>query len=229
MIRSVTVYCSSSSAVAPVFVDAATATGRAIALNGWTLVYGGNPIGLMKCLADGARAAGGTVVGVTPQLFVDKNYHDTLAHELHVTANMRDRKAIMETRGDAFLTLPGGLGTFEEIFEILVGNLDVTRVEQPHRGGERHRRERPAQRGRAVGGAGTTLVASYPLVAAEPDENACTGIGSALERCDGAVPAQVFVAGAVVSPRPRRGSEVHRAHRRYPSFQTSRTSATPGR
>ncbi|HYE21787.1 MAG TPA: TIGR00730 family Rossman fold protein [Tepidisphaeraceae bacterium] len=121
MIRYVTVYCSSSSAVAPVFVEAATAAGRAIAGNGWTLVYGGNPIGLMKCLADGARAAGGAVVGITPQLFVDKNYHDTLATELHVTANMRDRKALMETRGDAFLTLPGGLGTFEEIFEIMVG------------------------------------------------------------------------------------------------------------
>lgn len=121
MIRSVTAYCSSSTAVAAHFAHDAAEAGRAIALNQWTLVYGGNPIGLMKHLSDGARSAGGRVVGITPQLFVDKNYHDTLAHELVVTANMRDRKALMETRGDAFLTLPGGLGTFEEIFEIIVG------------------------------------------------------------------------------------------------------------
>jgi len=120
-IRSITVYCSSSSAVAQHYVDAADGTGRAIAAAGWTLVYGGNPIGLMKSLADGARAAGGAVVGITPQLFVDKNYHDRLATELIITLNMRDRKALMEARGDAFLTLPGGLGTFEEIFEIIVG------------------------------------------------------------------------------------------------------------
>jgi uncharacterized protein (TIGR00730 family) len=120
-IRSVTAYCSSSSAVSKHFVDDAAAAGRAIAQNGWALVYGGNPMGLMKALADGARGAGGKVVGITPQLFVDKGYHDTAAHELHVTATMRERKALMEERGDAFLTLPGGLGTFEEIFEIIVG------------------------------------------------------------------------------------------------------------
>ena len=120
-ISSITVYCSSSSAVAPHYVAAADATGRAIASAGWALVYGGNPIGLMKTLSDGARAAGGKVIGITPQLFVDKNYHDTQATELVITSNMRDRKALMESRGDAFLTLPGGLGTFEEIFVIIVG------------------------------------------------------------------------------------------------------------
>ena len=120
-LASITVYCSSSSALAPHYVEAADATGRAIAAAGWALIYGGNPIGLMKTLSDGARAAGGRVIGITPQLFVDKNYHDSQAHELIITANMRDRKALMESRGDAFLTLPGGLGTFEEIFEIIVG------------------------------------------------------------------------------------------------------------
>jgi hypothetical protein len=120
-IRSVTVYCSSSAAVAPHYFDAARATGRAIADAGWTLVYGGNSVGLMQALADAARAAGGRVVGVTPQLLVDKRIHDTLADELVVTNTMRDRKALMEERGDGFLTLPGGLGTFEEIFEIIVG------------------------------------------------------------------------------------------------------------
>lgn len=120
MIRSVTVYCSSSSAVAPHFTEAAVATGRAIAAQNWTLIYGGNLVGMMKTLSDACRAAGGRVVGVTPQLLVDKGIHDTLCDELLVTACMRERKKLMEERGDAFLTLPGGLGTFEEIFEIIV-------------------------------------------------------------------------------------------------------------
>ena len=120
-IRSVTVYCSSSTAVAPQYFAAAEATGRAIAQAGWALVYGGNSCGLMKAVADAARAAGGRVVGVTPQLMVDKRIHDTLCDELLVTACMRERKGLMERRGDAFLTLPGGLGTLEEIFEIIVG------------------------------------------------------------------------------------------------------------
>lgn len=119
--NSVTVYCSSSTKVAPAYFHAADATGRALAQNNWSLVYGGNSIGLMKTVADAVRAGGGKVIGITPQLMVDKNLHDTLADELIITNTMRDRKALMEERGDAFLTLPGGLGTFEEIFEIIVG------------------------------------------------------------------------------------------------------------
>jgi uncharacterized protein (TIGR00730 family) len=121
MMKSVTVYCSSSAAVPPLYFDAATAVGRALASNNWTLIYGGNAVGLMKAVADATRAAGGRVVGVTPKLMVDKGISDTLADELVVTNTMRDRKALMEERGDAFLTLPGGLGTFEEVFEIIVG------------------------------------------------------------------------------------------------------------
>jgi cytokinin riboside 5'-monophosphate phosphoribohydrolase len=120
VIRSVTVYCSSSAAVAREYFEAAQAAGRAIASNGWRLVYGGNLVGLMKTLAESCREAGGKVVGITPQLMVDKGIHDPLADELLITQGMRERKAIMEERGDAFLTLPGGLGTFEEIFEIIV-------------------------------------------------------------------------------------------------------------
>jgi uncharacterized protein (TIGR00730 family) len=119
--QSLTVYCSSSRAVPQHYFDAAHAAGRAIARNNWTLVYGGNAVGLMQALADAARAAGGKIIGVTPKLMVDKGIHDTLANELVITNTMRDRKALMEERGDAFLTLPGGLGTFEEIFEIIVG------------------------------------------------------------------------------------------------------------
>jgi uncharacterized protein (TIGR00730 family) len=121
MIRSVTVYCSSSSALSQAYFEAGAAVGRALADNGWALVYGGNSVGLMKTVADAARAGGGRVVGITPQLMVDKGIHDALADELVITNGMRDRKALMEERGDAFLTLPGGLGTFEEIFEIIVG------------------------------------------------------------------------------------------------------------
>ena len=120
-IRSVTVYCSSSSQLAPVFVHAAAELGRTLAANDWRLVYGGNDVGMMGVLAGAVRAAGGRVVGVTPQLFMDKGVADHACDELHVTACMRERKGLMERRGDAFLTLPGGLGTFEEIFEIIVG------------------------------------------------------------------------------------------------------------
>jgi len=121
MIRSVTVYCSSSNAVAEAYYEAGAQVGEALAKNGWALVYGGNSVGLMKTVATAVRLHGGKVVGITPQLMVDKGIHDALADELVVTNDMRDRKALMEQRGDAFLTLPGGLGTFEEIFEIIVG------------------------------------------------------------------------------------------------------------
>jgi uncharacterized protein (TIGR00730 family) len=84
------------------------------------LVYGGNHIGLMATLADAARAAGGRVIGITPQLFIDQGVGDHQCDELVITENMRDRKAMLERRGDAFVALPGGLGTFEEIFDIVV-------------------------------------------------------------------------------------------------------------
>ena len=85
------------------------------------MVYGGNSCGLMASLADATRAAKGRVIGVTPQSLVDKGISDALCDELIVTTGMRDRKAQMEERGDAFIALPGGLGTLEEIFEIIVG------------------------------------------------------------------------------------------------------------
>lgn len=121
MIKSITVYCSSSSAVDQCYVDAAIELGRAIAQNNWTLVYGGNSVGLMAHLADSVRANRGKVIGITPQLFIDKGVHDQLCDEFVVTECMRTRKAQMEARGDAYIAMPGGLGTFEEIFEIIVG------------------------------------------------------------------------------------------------------------
>jgi uncharacterized protein (TIGR00730 family) len=120
-IRSVTVYCSSSRKVDKFYHDATAELGTAIAKQGWSLVYGGNNQGLMGVLADAARAAGGKVIGVTPRLFVDNGVADPHCDELIVTDSMRDRKAIMEQRGDAFIALPGGLGTLEEWFEIVTG------------------------------------------------------------------------------------------------------------
>ena len=96
---------------------------NSIARAGWTLVYGGNHVGCMGVLADAARTAGGKVIGITPELLVREGIADNACDELVVTANMRDRKAMLESRGDAFVALPGGLGTFEEVFEILVGKL----------------------------------------------------------------------------------------------------------
>ena len=119
----VTVYCSSSRHVAPVYFDAARELGTAIAHSGWQLVYGGNCVGCMGALADAARAAGGKVIGITPQLLVDQGIADDNCDELVVTSGMRDRKALLEERGDAFVALPGGLGTLEEVFEILVGRV----------------------------------------------------------------------------------------------------------
>ncbi len=120
-LRAVTVYCSSSSDIDSKYVKAGQDLAAGIAAAGWTLVYGGNHVGLMAAVADAARAAGGRVVGITPQLFVDRGMGDAACDELVVTAGMRDRKAMLEARGDAFVALPGGLGTFEEFFEVLVG------------------------------------------------------------------------------------------------------------
>lgn len=120
---SITVFCSSSAKIAPVFLDAAAELGTAIARQNWRLVYGGNNLGSMASLAQACRAAGGQVVGVTPQLLVDKGFADPHCHELIVTPDMRTRKARMEESGDAFIALPGGFGTLEELTEILVGRL----------------------------------------------------------------------------------------------------------
>lgn len=122
-IRSITVYCSSSSHVPAIFFDAAAELGRAIADAGWALVYGGNRIGCMGALADAARAEGGKVVGITPRLLVEQGSGDDLCDELILTDGMRDRKAALEAKGDAFVALPGGLGTFEEVFEIIVARV----------------------------------------------------------------------------------------------------------
>jgi len=119
-IRNITVFCSSSDEIAAHFLQAADELGRAIAAEKWSLVYGGNRLGMMGRLADAARTGGATVVGITPQCFVDDGYSDDLCHELIVTPDIRQRKALLEERGDAIVVLPGGIGTMEEFYEVLV-------------------------------------------------------------------------------------------------------------
>jgi uncharacterized protein (TIGR00730 family) len=113
------VYCSASNKIAPGYFQLATDLGTAIAQRGDTLVYGGSSAGLMGKLAQTAQENGGRVIGIIPQSLVDLElaYHN--ADELLITANMRERKANMEARADAFIALPGGVGTMEEIFEIM--------------------------------------------------------------------------------------------------------------
>ena len=91
--------------------------GAAIARRGWTLVSGGGNISAMGAVAAGARGAGGRTVGVIPKALLHRELADTEADELVVTDTMRQRKQVMEDRSDAFLTLPGGIGTCEELFE----------------------------------------------------------------------------------------------------------------
>jgi|TARA_B110000459_G_C16370703_1_gene385171 uncharacterized protein (TIGR00730 family) len=112
------VYCGSSKGNDPAFVAAATSLGSTIANHGYGLVYGGASIGLMGTVADSVLASGGIVTGVLPKSLADKELAHQGLSELIVTVSMHDRKARMATLSDAFIALPGGLGTFEELFEI---------------------------------------------------------------------------------------------------------------
>jgi uncharacterized protein (TIGR00730 family) len=119
MTKNVCVYASSSSLLDAVYMDAAAALGRALAQRGWGLVFGAGADGLMGALARGAAGAGGAIVGVVPEkMDVDGVVYDRCT-ELFVTRTMRERKALMEDKADAFLALPGGFGTFEELLEII--------------------------------------------------------------------------------------------------------------
>lgn len=122
-IQAVTVYCSSSEVVAPAYKEAATDFGGRLARSGRSLVYGGGSVGLMGAMARGCRGAGGYVVGVITERLRDAEQLDDECDEKIIVATMRERKAILESRGDAMVILPGGLGTLEEFFEILVGRL----------------------------------------------------------------------------------------------------------
>ena len=116
-IQRVAVYCGSALGTDPVFADAARATAEAMVGNGIDLVYGGGRLGLMGLIADHVLELGGQVYGVIPTALVDLEVAHTGVTELHTVANMHERKAKMTDLADAFLALPGGIGTLDELFE----------------------------------------------------------------------------------------------------------------
>ena len=115
---SICVYCGSRAGVAEPFVQAARDVGRWIGERGGRLVYGGGNNGLMGTVAEATLTAGGTVVGIIPHALVEKEWAKRNCTELHVVETMHDRKRMMAERADAFLALAGGIGTFEELFEV---------------------------------------------------------------------------------------------------------------
>jgi uncharacterized protein (TIGR00730 family) len=116
-LNSICVYCGSAPGADPAFLDEAVRAGTLIARQGLTLVYGGGRVGLMGAVADAALAAGGKVVGVMPADLVNQEIGHTGLTELKVVNSMHERKWAMAELADGFLCLPGGPGTFEEIFE----------------------------------------------------------------------------------------------------------------
>ncbi|MCI0697787.1 TIGR00730 family Rossman fold protein [candidate division KSB1 bacterium] len=119
MSKTICVYCSSSEALDPSYYQAAQELGMLMARHHCTLVYGGGRIGLMGALARSVHEHGGKIIGVIPKSLKEKELAYEACDELIVTKDLRDRKAIMEARADAFVALPGGFGTLEEVFEIL--------------------------------------------------------------------------------------------------------------
>jgi hypothetical protein len=115
---SLCVYCGSRPGTDSAFEQAAVAVGQWIARQGGQLVYGGGSGGLMGIVANAALEAGARVVGIIPKALVEKEWAHRGCTELHIVENMHDRKRMMAERADAFLALPGGIGTFEELFEV---------------------------------------------------------------------------------------------------------------
>ena len=112
------VYCGSRPGVVPAYAQAARDLGQAIARQGHGLVYGGGNVGLMGIVADAVLAAGGPVVGVIPEALVQREVGHQGLSEQHVVPDMHVRKRMMAERADAFIALPGGIGTLEELFEV---------------------------------------------------------------------------------------------------------------
>jgi uncharacterized protein (TIGR00730 family) len=117
-LSSVCVFCGSNGGADPVYLETATEVGRTLAERGLRLVYGGGKVGMMGAIADGALAAGGDVVGVIPQQIFDLEIGHEGLGDLRVVGSMHERKALMAELADAFVALPGGIGTFEELFEV---------------------------------------------------------------------------------------------------------------
>jgi uncharacterized protein (TIGR00730 family) len=141
-LSSICVFCGSNAGADPAYLEAAQAVGRGLAQRGVRVVYGGATVGMMGALADAARGAGGEVVGVIPRAIFDREIGHTGLDDLRVVGSMHERKALMAELSDAFIALPGGIGTLEELFEVYtwaqlgihakpLGLLDVAGYFQP--------------------------------------------------------------------------------------------------
>jgi uncharacterized protein (TIGR00730 family) len=117
-LSSICVFCGSNGGADPAYLAAAEAVGAGLARRGVRVVYGGGRVGMMGAVADAARAAGGEVVGVIPQQIFDLEIGHTGLDDLRVVGSMHERKALMAELSDAFVALPGGIGTLEELFEV---------------------------------------------------------------------------------------------------------------
>ena len=113
------IYCGSATPADPFYVDLAREVGHALATRGIGVVYGGGRLGLMGAIADAALAAGGEVIGVIPQALVDAEVAHRGLTELHVVTGMHQRKALFTELADGFVTIPGGTGTMDELWEAL--------------------------------------------------------------------------------------------------------------
>ena len=118
----VSVFCSSAPDIPKSSLDLAFAIGEAIGEQGWDLVWGGGKASMMGAVAKGARSKGAATIGVIPQPLINLEFEDKEATQMHVVSDMRTRKAKIEDLSDAFIALPGGIGTLEEFFEIWVGS-----------------------------------------------------------------------------------------------------------
>jgi len=119
VIRSVCVFCGSAPGARPSYSAAAAELGTALARGGITVVYGGGRLGLMGIVADAALKAGGRVVGVIPRMLIEREVSHSKLTEQHVVTTMHERKTLMAELSDAFVGLPGGMGTFDELVEIV--------------------------------------------------------------------------------------------------------------
>ena len=119
VISNVAIFCASANGINPIYRESAVELGRILAQQNIGIIYGGANVGLMQALAESSLAAGGRVVGVIPEVLVDLEVAHHGITELHVTSTMHTRKEMMSKLADAFLILPGGFGTFEEMFEVL--------------------------------------------------------------------------------------------------------------
>jgi uncharacterized protein (TIGR00730 family) len=118
-IQNVAIFCASADGAKLVYAEAAAELARALVKRNVGIVYGGANVGLMRVVAEAALAEGGRVVGVIPSVLVEAEVAHQGLTELHITDSMHTRKALMADRSDLFIALPGGLGTFEELFEVL--------------------------------------------------------------------------------------------------------------